>query len=78
MDLNISSKIVLNKVSENLYKPEMAVERSEITRYEKIPTEIFPTVDEGAKNIANYIESSIKRKQRDGKFCVIGLGTGLF
>lgn len=77
MDLNISSKIVLNKVSENLYNPEKAVERSEITRYEKIPTEIFPTVEEGAQNIVNYIESTIKRKQRDGKFCVIGLGTGL-
>ena len=47
MKLNLSSQIVLNKIPEASYRPRTAVERSEITRAEKIPTEIFPSVDEG-------------------------------
>lgn len=39
---NLTSHIVLNKVAENLYHPKTAVERSELTRFEKIHTDIFP------------------------------------
>jgi len=53
------------------------VERSEVTRMEKIQTDIFPTIDEGAKHIADTIEAEITTKQREGKFCVLGLGTGM-
>ena len=64
MRLNLSSQIVLK-------------ERSEVTRMEKIQTDIFPTIDEGAKHIADTIEAEITTKQREGKFCVLGLGTGM-
>ena len=77
MRLNLSSQIVLNKVPVKFYRPENAVERSEITRMEKIQTDIFPTIDEGARNIADTIEAEIRGKQREGKFCVLGLGTGM-
>jgi glucosamine-6-phosphate deaminase len=77
MKLNLSSQIVLNKVPLEFYQPKTAVERSEITRCEKISTDIFASIDEGAKNIANSIEAEIKAKQREGRFCVLGLGTGL-
>ena len=53
------------------------MERSEVTRMEKIQTDIFPTIDEGAKHIADTIEAEITTKQREGKFCVLGLGTGM-
>ena len=77
MRLNLSSQIVLNKVPTKFYRQENAVERSEVTRMEKIQTDIFPTIDEGAKHIADTIEAEITTKQREGKFCVLGLGTGM-
>ncbi len=76
MNLNLSSQIVLNQVSEEFYNPKTAVDRSEITRNEKILTDIFPKVDEGAAAIANAILKEIKDKQQLGKYCVLGLGTG--
>lgn len=77
MKLNLSSQIVLNKIPVEFYQPKTAVERSEITRFEKISTDIFASIDNGAKSIADSIEIEIRAKQRDGKFCVLGLGTGL-
>jgi len=77
LHLNLSSQIVLNKIPVEFYKPRNAVERSEITRQEKIPTDIYPTIDEGAEAIANSIATEIQTRQREGRFCVIGLGTGL-
>ena len=76
MNLNLSSQIVLNQVPEEFYNPKTAVDRSEITRNEKILTDIFPKVDEGAAAIANVIVKEIKDKQQLGKYCVLGLGTG--
>ena len=77
MKLNLSSQIVLNKVPVEFYRPRTAVERSEITRCEKIATDIFPTIEEGAKEIADNIELEITSKQREGRYCVLARGTGL-
>ena len=77
MNLNLSSQIVLNKVPTKLFRPRNAVERSELTRQEKIDTEIFPTMEEGAKSIADVIEQTIRDKAGHGQQCVLGLGTGL-
>ena len=76
MRLNLSSQVVLNKVPEEFYKPKTAVDRSEITRMEKIPTDIFPKIEEAVASIADAIVDEILRKQHDGQFCVLGLGTG--
>lgn len=77
MKLNLSSQIVLNKIPEASYRPRTAVERSEITRAEKIPTEIFPSVDEGVAYIADVIEKTIRTKADKGENCILGLGTGI-
>ena len=77
MKLNLSSQIVLNKVPEQYYRPRTAVERSEMTRCEKLFTDIYPKVEEGAKVIADVVESEIKRAKAAGKKCVLALGTGL-
>ncbi len=74
--LNLTSQIVLNKVPEEFYHPKTAVELSELTRCEKIPTAIFPKTEEGARSIANTIEKTIRQKQQSGQYCVLGLGTG--
>ena len=76
MRLHLSSEIVLNKIPETFYAPKTAVERSEITRMEKVPTDIFPKVEEGARSIADAICNEIKAKSQLGKNCVLGLGTG--
>ena len=47
MRTNLSSQISLNRVSPKYYKPENAVERSVLTRFEKVSTDIYETVDEG-------------------------------
>ena len=48
MRLNLSSQIAFKKVPEEFFRPRTAVERSEMTRREKIPTDIFPKMEEGA------------------------------
>ncbi|WP_443924939.1 glucosamine-6-phosphate deaminase [Prevotella sp.] len=77
MRLNLSSQIVLNKVPEQYYRHRTAVERSEITRCEKIFTDIYPKVEEAASVIANSVEAEIKRAKAAGRKCVLALGTGL-
>ena len=74
--LNLSSQIVLNKVPEEFYHPKTAVELSELTRCEKLPTTIFPKTEEGALSIATTIANAIRQKQQSGQYCVLGLGTG--
>ena len=73
---NLTSHIVLNKVAENLYQPKTAVERSELTRFEKIHTDIFPKTEDAVNNIADAIEREIKTKAQENKPCLLALGTG--
>ena len=51
MRTNLSSQISLNRVSPKYYKPENAVERSVLTRCEKVPTDIYETMEEGVQHI---------------------------
>ena len=76
MRLNLSSQIVLNKVPVEFYKPKTTVEYSEISRMEKIHTDIFASMSEGAAHVADGIEAGIKAAQHEGKFYVMALGTG--
>ena len=76
MKMNLSSSIVLNKIPEQFYRPRTAVDRSEITRNERVTTEIFAKVDEGVKLIANAIEAEIKASETAGRDCVLAFGTG--
>jgi len=52
------------------------VEASELTRMEKIHTDIFETMEEGCHRVAEQIAQSIQQKQREGQFCVIAIGAG--
>ena len=76
MKLNLSSQIVLNQIPEEFYRPATAIERSEITRCEKVPTDIFPTIEEGAIDIANHLEADIKKREQEGRKYVMGVGSG--
>ena len=76
MKLNLSSQIVLNQIPEEFYRPATAIERSEITRFEKVPTDIFPTIEEGAIDIDNHLEADIKKREQEGRKYVMGVGSG--
>ena len=73
---NLSSQISLDQISTKYYKPQNAVERSELTCFEKVPVDIYATQDDGVREVANEIAKFIKARQREGRFCVIGAGTG--
>ena len=59
MKTNLSSQITLNRVSPRYYRPENAFERSVLTRLEKIPTDIYESVEEGANHIACEIAQDV-------------------
>lgn len=73
---NLSSQISLDQISTKYYKPQNAVERSVLTCFEKIPVDIYATQEDGVRQVANEICARIKERQREGRFCVIGAGTG--
>ena len=76
MRTNLSSQISLNRVSTKYYKPENMIDCSVLTRFEKVPTNIYETMEEGAKAIADEIIRKVQERQREGKFCTIAAGTG--
>lgn len=47
-----------------------------MTRLEKIPTDIYESVEEGANHIACEIAQVIRDKQKAGRFCVLALPGG--
>lgn len=73
---NLSSQISLDQISTKYYKPQNAVERSVLTCFEKVPVDIYATQEDGISQVANAISARIKERQREGRFCVIGTGTG--
>ena len=74
MRLNLSSEIVLNKVPLAYYKPKTTVEYSEISRMEKIHTDIFASSMEGAAHVADQVEKEIKAAQHEGQILRDGIG----
>lgn len=58
------------------YQPVDEFERTIKTRFEKIPTKIFSTAQNGALWIAKEISDLIRSKQAKGEKCVLGLATG--
>ncbi|MDO4949069.1 MAG: glucosamine-6-phosphate deaminase [Bacteroidales bacterium] len=76
MKTNLSSSISLNQVSTKYYRPESPIAQSELTRFEKIPTRIFETIDEGIGQIANEVVQLIQQRQRENRFVVLALGIG--
>ena len=52
------------------------MERSVLTRLEKIPTDIYESAEEGANHVAYEIAQLIRDKQKAGRFCVLALPGG--
>lgn len=76
MKTNLSSQITLNRVSPRYYKPVDDIERSVLTRLEKIPTDIYESQEEGSCRTAEEIADLIADKQHRGENCVLALAGG--
>lgn len=76
MRTNLTSQIKLNQISPRYYKPENEFEESVLTRLEKIPTNIYESINEGAKEVAAEIAKTIRKKQQKGENCVLALAGG--
>ncbi len=76
MKTNLSSQITLTRVPTRYYRPETNIERSTLTRLEKIPTEIFATADEGASMVACQLADGIRAKAAKGEKFVLALSGG--
>ncbi len=76
MKTNLSSQITLTRIPTRYFRPENAYEHSVLTRYEKIPTTIYESADEGSVAIAREIAARIRKKQEEGKSFVIALPGG--
>ncbi|MBK5722439.1 glucosamine-6-phosphate deaminase, partial [Dysgonomonas sp. Marseille-P4677] len=76
MRLDLSSQIVLDRVPQRYYRPENEFELSALTRYEKVPTEIYESSVEASIHIAKQIAKRIKEKQATGSPFVLALPGG--
>lgn len=76
MRLDLSSQIVLDRVPQRYYRPENEFELSALTRYEKVPTEIYESSVEASIHIAKGIAARIKEKQAANQNFVLALPGG--
>lgn len=58
------------------HKPKNLAHLDVLTKYEKIPTDIYEESEEACAQAAREIALEINEKHREGKFCVLGLPTG--
>lgn len=76
MKTNLSSQITLTRIPERFYHPENAYEHSVLARYEKIPSQIYESVEEGSIAVAKEIAANIRKKQAAGKQFVLAIPGG--
>ena len=76
MKTNLSSQITLDRVSPRYYRPGGNIERSVLTRFEKLPTDIYATAEEGALEVALKVAATIRQRQREIRACTICLSGG--
>ncbi|MDR1406795.1 MAG: glucosamine-6-phosphate deaminase [Tannerella sp.] len=76
MKTNLSSKITLTKIPKRFYHPENAYEHSVLTRFEKMPTYIYESIDEGSVSLAGEIAREIEKRRKDGRKLVLGIPGG--
>ena len=77
MRLDLSSQISLERIPQRYYRPENAFEEFALTRYEKINTRIFESIERGSKKVANEIVEAMLEKQKKNKPFVLGLPGGV-
>lgn len=76
MRKDLSSQITLDRIPEKFYKPGDAFELAALTRFEKVPVEIYETATEGSNKVALEIAQQIRKHNSEGKLFVLGLTGG--
>ncbi|MCK9311331.1 MAG: glucosamine-6-phosphate deaminase [Bacteroidales bacterium] len=76
MELDLSSKITLERIPERYYKPTDMIENLRQTRFERLRTNIYKDSVVGAHYIAKNIANLIRGKAEKGEQCVLGLSGG--
>ena len=76
MRLDLSSQISLERIPQRYYRPENAFEDSALTRYEKIKTRIFESIEKGSAKAAREIVKAMQEKQNLNEPFVLGLPGG--
>jgi len=76
MRTNLSSQITLDRIPERYYRPTDAFELAGLTRFEKMPVEIYDDALRGSKKVAAEIVGLIKEKNSKGELFVLGLTGG--
>lgn len=77
MKTNLSSQIKLDRVPRRYYAPDNVLELTALTRFEKVYTEVFESVDGGAAHVARKIAAIIEKCNAENRKCVMALGWGL-
>ena len=77
MKTNLSSQIKLDRVPKRYYAPDNVLELTALTRFEKVYTEVFESVDGGAAHVARKIAAIIEKCNAENRKCVMALGWGL-
>jgi len=73
---NLSSQITLTQIPERYYHPGNAYDYSVLTRLEKIPTDIYSSMNEGSLALSQIIAAEIRNRQKDKQNLVIALSGG--
>lgn len=73
MKTDLSSAIRLTNIPQRFLRPENAFERTVMSRYERIHTDIFETSNEASVEVATMIAQTIRNKQAQGRYCILGL-----
>ena len=78
MKTDLKTNIKFFQVSNRYYRPENEIELASLTRYEKVPTTVVESADQGAHeaalDVAGIINECVEAKGQ----CVIGLGAGRY
>ena len=77
MKLNLSSQITIERIPQRYYRPANAFEDSALTRYEKIKTRIFESIEKGSAKAAREIVEGMLEKQKKNEPFVLGLPGGV-
>lgn len=76
MRLDLSSYISLERIPQKYYKPENDFEEYNLSRYEKMPLEIFEQAEVASVEVANDLVAALKKSQAEKKPFILGLPGG--
>ncbi len=74
MKTNLSSQIKLDRIPKRYYRPENAIERTALTRFEKAETEIYESMEEGSRQIALEVAGLIEKSRKQNRPFVMAIG----